>query len=192
MELRHGDLVLYQLVGMQDQALGVLDLHRKGVPQKGDSIHLDKLNPMQMDYAIRILRRQYSHNDIQVQPSIRLDSVRVPETFLHQTQIRGIPIRSQDIGTLDANDLRFLEEQLRLQNPGTLHAKIERKIKVNGKPLNAFRVQEDYFHLLCAQNTQCPPNQSIGLVPRSAIHSVVRFQVQLPTQFWLFLEHGNF
>lgn len=191
-ELQHGDLVFFRLTGMQNHALGVLNFHQKGIPQKGDSLVFAQLNSQQMDHAIRILQRQTPHKDIQILPIIHLDSLLVPSTILHQTQIRGIPVRPQDISSLEATDLEFLQEQLRLQNPGTLNARIDRKILVNGKPYSGFRVKEDYFHLLCAPNTQCPSKQGIGIVPRSAIQSVVRFQVQIPQQFWLFLEYGNF
>lgn len=139
------------------------------IPHQGDSLVFAKLNPAEMDLALRLYRTQKPKSKLQLKASLWIDGREVPIEKASIAQLHGIPVKPAELGSLSWQELQLVEMQVLRQEHGSSKVEIRRKVFQNEKPLLGFKVKEDCFFAVCLSGNDCVDSRDIGYVPRNMI-----------------------
>lgn len=142
------------------------------VPKRGDSLVFSKLNPAELDLALRLYREQKPKHKLRVEASLWIDNRLVPLEKAAIAQIHGIPVKSKEIGSMSWQELKLIEMQVLRNEHGSSQVEIRRTVSRKSKPVLGFKVKEDCYFALCLRAKDCVDSRELGYIPRNRILGV--------------------
>lgn len=139
------------------------------VPKKGDSLVFAKLNPAELDLALRLYRQQKPSHKLTMRATLWIDGRLTPIEKVSVALLHGIPIKPSEVGSLSWQELEIVQMQILRQEHGSSKVEIRREVLRKDKPLLGFKVKEDCFFAVCLSGNDCVDSRDLGFIPRNRI-----------------------
>ena len=146
-----------------------IETRRINVPQKGDTLYMNKLNDVEQDYAINILKEQ----DIPfyIKTSLWQGSRELPIDMLGASKLGNRQVSLQEVDMLPWQDRHLLELQIFQQETGNTPIRIKRDFynKEDSTLIKKIVVQEDYYFLISEKLKHSPDSRELGYFSKSQL-----------------------
>ena len=145
-----------------------IDTRKFYIPKKGDSLILEDLNDIEMDFALGVLKNQ--GEDYFVDAEIYQGEQKLSIDIVGSTRIASRPVSIKEVPYLPWRDLFLIELQIARQVPGASPIRIQRKAyRSYSSEITGVLVQEDYYFLACTQGKRCVDSRELGLFKKSEL-----------------------
>lgn len=139
------------------------------IPKKGDTLFFNRLNDIETDFAISILKEQ--KESFYVKPSLYQGEKELPIDLVGSARIASRPVSVREIPGLPWQELFLIELQVQRGQPGVGKIKIQRDLyrTSDSTKIESLVALDDYFYLACSMGNRCIDSRELGLFSRSMI-----------------------
>lgn len=139
------------------------------LPQKGDTLFFNKLNDIETDYTLNLLRQEKIPFFVKALPYSGKDSL--PLALAGNTKIGARPVSTREVQGLPWQELHLIANQIQMQIHSTDPIEFKRQI-FNAKDstlIEYFIVPENMYYVLCLQGKYCADSRELGYISKSQI-----------------------
>jgi len=151
----NGNSILLRQIGKSGDDIKIptpFDTLSLSIPQKGDTIIFENLNPMLWDAAYSLYKEQFPGNKIKTNVSLSSSAKEkeIPFSYVGKAIISGRPASEKEVPFLPWQELRLLELQLQKIFPAidSIHF-IRKPFADSLEEIKDFIVEEELFYLSC-------------------------------------------
>jgi hypothetical protein len=172
--------ILLWLVGKSGEQIKVptpFDTLKINIPNIGDTLYFDTLNPMLWD-ASASLHNSTSTEKPRIEISLWSKEKEIPFSYVGRASISGRPVSEREVPMLPWQELRLLEIQLQKIFPAIDSIHFKRKLFKNTTEIKNFIVDEKLFYLSCKKSEQqklCYDSREKGFFRVSEIKGISIF-----------------
>ncbi len=177
-KISNGNSILLRQIGRSGEEIKLVtpfDTLSFNIPQKGDTIVFEDLNPMLWDAAHSLYREQFPEKKIKTDISLSSNEEKdIPFSYVGRASISGRPASEKEVPFLPWQELRLLELQLQKIFPAIDSIHFKRKILFADslEEIKDFVVEEELFYLSCEKPRQhklCYDSREKGFFRKSEI-----------------------
>jgi len=154
----NGNSMLLRQIGKSGDEIKILtpfDSLSLRIPQKGDTIIFETLNPMLWDCAFSLHKEQFPGEKIKTKVSLNSREKEIPFSYVGKAIISGRPASEKEVPFLPWQELRLLEFQLQKIFPAIDSIHFKRKPFADSlEEIKNFIVEEELFYLSCEKPEQ--------------------------------------
>jgi len=157
---KNGGALLLWLEGKSGEEIKIpthFDTISVKIPNAGDTIAFDTLNPMLWDALLSLYKEQFPEQKVRTEISLWNTERELPFAFVGRTSISGRPVSEREVAFLPWHELRLLELQLRKIFPAIDSIHFKRKVFEDSLEIESFETQEELFYLSCEKKEQQKP-----------------------------------
>jgi len=171
----NGNSILLRQIGKSGDEIKIpspFDSLSFSIPQKGDTIIFENLNPMLWDGAYSLYREQFHVKKIKTNISLNSREKEIPFAYVGRASISGRPASEKEVPFLPWQELRLLELQLQKIFPAIDSIHFKRKAYADSLEIKDFIVEEELFYLSCEKPEQqrlCYDSREKGFFRKSEI-----------------------
>jgi len=172
---RNGGAILLWLEGKSGEEIKIptpFDTLSIKIPNTGDTVAFDTLNPMLWDASLSLYKEQFPEKKIRTEVSLWSTERELPFAFVGKTSISGRPVSEREVAFLPWHELRLLELQLRRIFPAIDSIHFKRKVFEDSLEIENFVIREELFYLSCEKKErqkQCYDSREKGFFRKSEI-----------------------
>jgi len=177
-KLDNGNSILLWQMGKSGNSVEIptpFDTLNIAIPQVGDTIAFDTLNPMLWD-AFSILYRELSSGiEIKKEISLWSSEKEMPFSYVGRASISGRPVTEREVAFLPWQELKILELQLQKIFPVYDSIHFKRKLFADSLEIKSLVVNEELFYLSCekpGQQKLCYDSRENGFFKKSELQGV--------------------
>ena len=139
------------------------------VPQKGDTLYMNKLNDVEQDYAINILVEQGV--PFYIKTSLWQGDRELPIDMLGASKLGNRQVSLQEIDLLPWQDRHLLELQVFQREVGNTPIKIKRDFfsKADSAQIEKIVVDDDYYFLISENLKHSPDSRELGYFSKAQL-----------------------
>ena len=170
-----GNSVLLRQVGKSGETIEIptpFDTLSLSIPQAGDTLVFDSLNPVLWDMSASLYREQFPKKKTTVDISLWSREKEVPFASVGRASISGRPVTEKEVAFLPWQELRLLELQLQKIFPAIDSIHFKRKLFEDSLEIKDLVIDEELFYLSCEKPEQqklCYDSREKGLFRKSAV-----------------------
>ncbi len=139
------------------------------VPRAGDTLYLDSLNDITLDFALKILKHKNRSFFVEVFPESE-NSV-LPLELAGKARIGSRPVSLRELPGLSWQELYLIGNQIRLQIQSQKPVFMKRRVfdAADSSAIQFVTVPEDMYFLVCNRAERCADSREFGFIPQSDI-----------------------
>jgi hypothetical protein len=171
----NGNSILLKQIGKSGDEITIntpFDSLSFSIPEKGDTIIFENLNPMLWDAAYSLYKLQFPGSKIKTNISLNSREKEIPFAYVGRASISGRPASEKEVPFLPWQELRLLELQLQKIFPAIDSIHFQRKPYEDSLEIKDFVIEEELFYLSCekpGQQKLCYDSREKGFFRRSEI-----------------------
>jgi len=174
----NGNPILLWQIGKSGDSVEIptpFDTLNIAIPQVGDTIIFDSLNPMLWDASFILYRGLSSEKELKKDVSLWNNEKEIPFYYVGRASISGRPVTEREVAFLPWQELRILELQLQKIFPAYDNIHFKRKLFVDSLEIKSFVVNKELFYLSCerpGQQKLCYDSRENGFFEKSKLQGV--------------------
>jgi len=177
-KIDNGNLILLWQIGKSGDSVEIptpFDTLNIAIPQVGDTITFETLNPMLWDAFFILYRELSSEKEIKKEISLWSSEKEMPFSYVGKASISGRPVTEREVVFLPWQELKILELQLQKIFPAYNNIHFKRKLFADSLEIKNFVVNEELFYLSCekpGQQKLCYDSRESGFFKKSELQGV--------------------
>lgn len=142
------------------------------LPREGDTLTLDSLSDIELDFALNILRSEHVKFFVEAVPVAGERSL--PSELAGNTRIAQRPVSLREVPGLPWQDLFLISNQIKLLLHTTEPVEFKRTVMNAEDPtkIETFTAREGMYFLACEKLDRCADSREFGYLPGSSILGV--------------------
>ena len=179
--VRNGNPILLWQIGKSGDSVKIptpFDTLNLNIPQIGDTIIFETLNPMLWDAAFALYREFSPEKNIKTEISLWSSEREIPFSYVGRASISGRPVSEREVAFLPWYELKILELQLQKIFPAIDSIHFRRKLFADSVEVENFIVNEELFYLSCEKPEQqklCYDSREKGFFRKSSLRGIASF-----------------
>jgi len=177
----NGNPILLWQVGKSGDLIEVhtpFDTVSLNIPEPGDTIVFETLNPMLWDASFALYKELHPERKINTGISLWSKENEMPFAYVGRASISGRPVSEREVAFLPWHELRLLELQLQRIFPAIDSIHFKRKLFADSLEIESFVVGEELFYLSCAKKDRtklCYDSREKGFFRKNSLKGIAQF-----------------